>query len=49
MLKFLGVLGLAAALILSVIYIRILMEIANYIGGKVRKLITSLIRSYKNN
>lgn len=48
MLNYLGSFGLVIALVLSVIYIRVLMEVANYIGNAFRKFIKYLINLIQN-
>lgn len=48
MLKYLGLVGLAIALVLFAIYIRVHMEIANYIGNIFRKFIKYLISLLQN-
>lgn len=49
MLNYLGLLGLAIALVLSAVYIRVLMNVSNYIGNKFRKFIKYLLQNKKRN
>ena len=47
MLNHLGFLGFAIGLILLLLYIRVGMELANYIGNKFRKLLARVIGTSK--